>query len=357
MKTKHFLSMVLTMTALLGCSLFDTPTPAPAQSEPDNNNPIQDNTTEAPEEVSTAGWFLPDPAVGLDSLESYHQQLTISFRGTREGADYEWTNTHQRDIWDKGTANFTTLILSETGLDPDESLVGNVDQAYYSRRAAGGPCDVRWGEVAQDADLAFEPAGFLPAIDQVTEAGSEIVNEIPARHYVFGVEGSGAKIAGDVWLAEPGGYVLRYVLTYLGGESVFGEGLEGEKRFEYELSQVNARSEVVYPEGCAAVLRDFPVMDGARDLQRLPEAVDYTAPAGTGIAAINQFYQDRLAAQGWAFAKAHDKDPQNVVLLFINKEQGKSASILLSAGDSGVWVSAILRPWESTSFEFEMPDP
>ncbi|RPJ19056.1 MAG: hypothetical protein EHM33_30885, partial [Chloroflexi bacterium] len=231
MKTKRFLSMALTLAALLGCSLFDNLTPAPLPGEPDNNNPAQEDITEAPE-VSTAGWLLPDPAVGLDSLENYHQQLTISFHGTREGAEYEWTNTYQRDVWGTGTANFTVVILSETGLESDETLVGNVDQAHYSRLEAGKSCEVRWGDVDQDADVFFEPAGFLPLIDHATEAGSEVVNDIPARRYSFIVEESDARVAGDLWLAESGGYVVRYLLTYAGGESVFGEGLEGEKRFE-----------------------------------------------------------------------------------------------------------------------------
>ena len=100
------------------------------------------------------------------------------------------------------------------------------------------------------------------------------------------------------------------------------------------------------------MLMDFPVMDGARNLHRLPDSVDYTVSAET--AAISQFYQDQLVAQGWTFVAAHDQDPKNVILVFINNEQGKAVSILLSARDKGVWVSAILRPWSADS---EAPAP
>jgi hypothetical protein len=352
MKTKVLLYLSLVMAMLLGCSLFNNLVPSPSHDERNSNNPTQEITSEA-QDVSTDGWLLPDPLVGLGALESYHQQLTVSFYGTRNGANYEWTNTYQRDVWGNGTAAFMVATTNEMELESDERLAGNVDQAYYSRSGAGEPCQVHWSDTAQESDLSFEPAGFLPLIEQATEAGMEVVNEIPTRHYVFSAGESDARVAGDLWLAESGGYIVRYSLIRSGGESVFGEGLAGEKRFDYQLSQVNARSEILYPEGCAPVLVDFPVMEGARDLQRLPELVDYTVSAEA--AAISGFYQDELVEQGWAFVKAMDNDPQNVLLVFTNKEQNQSASILLSAGDSGVWVSAIVKPWESTPLGMPFP--
>ena len=99
---------------------------------------------------------------------------------------------------------------------------------------------------------------------------------------------------GDFWLAEPGGYVVRYVLAI--------SNKDGEQRFEYNLARVNTSEEVTYPEGCSAVLTDFPVMDGARNLHRLPDAVDYTI--STETSAISKFYQDKLVAQGWTFDPA-----------------------------------------------------
>jgi len=93
------------------------------------------------------------------------------------------------------------------------------------------------------------------------------------------------------------------------------------------------------------------MVDGARNLHRLPDAVDYTVSAET--TAISQFYRDQLVAQGWTFVNVHDQDPKNVTLVFIHKDQGKAASILLSARDKGVWVSAMLHPWDSG----ESPSP
>jgi len=347
MKTKPFLYLALTLLVLLGCSFFSDLAPSPSNDQPAGNSQS--------EGVSTEGWLLSDPAGGLAALDSFHQQLTVSFKGTVDGGDYEWVNAYQRDVWTKESAYFFTLTTSETGKEAVEELDGKVDQAHYARFGSGTPCQVSWGELDPEADAqrVLDPARSLPPIEQATDAGTETVNGVPAHHYVFSEEESGAKVEGGFWLAEPGGYVLRYELTMSGGRDMFGKGIEGEQRFEYELSKVNAPGEVVYPEGCSAVLLDFPVMDSARGLHRLPEYVDYTVSAET--AAISQFYQDQLAAQGWTFVNAHDKDPKNVTLIFINKDQGKAASILLSARDTGVWVSAILRPSESTSGEGPAP--
>lgn len=329
MKTKLFLYAALILMVLLGCSFFSKLAPSPSEGQPNNEEPAQ--------EISTEGWLLPDPTVGLDTLDSYHQELTVGFRGTQDGAVYEWTNTHRHDVWKKASADFWTLATSETSLASTETLVGTVDQAHYSRFAAGAPCQVWWGEVAEGTGEPQQPAKILPPIDAAKEMGIETVNEIPARHYTFNGEKSGTKVAGDFWLAEPGKYVIRYMLTL--------SAQEGEQHFEYELTRVNASDEVVYPDGCAAVLIDFPVVDGARNLHRLPKAVDYMISAEP--AAISQFYQERLPSQGWTFVAAHDNDPKNMILVFVNKDRSQAASILLSARDSGVWVSAMLRPWES----------
>jgi hypothetical protein len=333
MKTKLFLYLTLILV-LLGCSFFSNPTPAPSTPQPADQNPSQT--------VSTEDWLLPDPTVGLASLTSYHQELTISFQGKIDGKDSEWVNSYQRDVWKEQFADFLILTTSETGQEPGEMLRGKVGQAGYVRIGAETPCQVNWREVEPEEDTEterpLEPARFLPRVAEAKEAGTETINDVPARHYTISKDKSGTKVAGDLWLAEPGGYVVRYVLTV--------SGKEGERRSEYNLSQVDSTREVAYPEGCAAVLTDFPVMDGARNLHRLPNSVDYTISAET--AAISQFYQDQLVAQGWTFVAAHDKDPKNVILIFTNKDQGKAVSIVLSVRDKGVWVSAILRPRDSS---------
>lgn len=351
MKIKLLL-YVLLILVLLGCSFFSKQI-SPASDTPSSDHPSNEDAPA--QDISTEGWLLPDPTVGLASLKSYHQELTVSFRGKNDGADYTWTDVYQRDVWKEQSADFLTVKTSEMDLEPDETLSGQVGQASYSRLEAGAPCRVNWSESEPkdetDGGSLLEPAQSLLSIEQATKAGTETVNDIPARHYVVNIDEK-PKVTGDFWLAEAGGYVVRYVLTVSGGEAAFGEGIEGEQHFEYELSQVNASGEVVYPEGCSAVLVDFPVMDGARNLHRLPNAVDYTISAENAV--ISQFYQDQLPSQGWTFVAAHDNDPKNVTLTFTNKDQGKAASILLSARDSGVWVSAILRPWEST---VETPAP
>lgn len=333
MKTRLLPYLALIWVALLGCSFFSNLASATPRAQPTGSasSPVQ----------STAGWLLPDPAVGLASLTSYHQELTVSFHGKNAGTDYQSVNSYVRDVWVEQSADFLVMTTSETGQEPGEMLMGKVGQAGYLRPGAGAICQVSWSETKPDAGTGRvpEPASLLPPIEQATDVGTETANGVSAHHYTISEKGSTTNTAGDFWLAEPGGYVVRYVLAV--------SGKEGEQHFEYNLSQVNLLGEVVYPEGCSAVLTDFPVMDGARNLHRLPNSVDYTV--STETSAISQFYKDQLVAQGWTFVNAHDKDPKNVTLIFTNKGQGKATSIVLNLRDKDVWVSAILRPWQPSS--------
>jgi len=352
MKTKLFLCAVLCLT-LFGCSLFRDPA---GPLSPTESNPQEVQTQEdQPEELPVEEWLLPDPALGLASLASYQQDLTIRFQGTRDETGYEWTNVYQRSFWKETPASFLTLKTSETGLASTETLIGVVDQAHYSRLEAGTDCQVRWGELAEgaDAEQVIEPARLLPPVSQATEVGTEAVNGIPARHYTMRAERSGAKVAGDFWQAQEGGYLVRYELTISGGEDIFGEGREGEQSFRYELSQVNGLGAVVYPEGCVAVLSDFPVMEEAKDRHRLPQAVNYTV--SVQAEAVSQFYQETLLAQGWEFVNANHKDPQNLLLTFVNEAEKQAVSILLQPDGDSLWVSAIMTPWQPTPFEMPVP--
>ena len=130
MKIKLFLYLALILV-LLGCSFFSNPTPAPSTTQPADQNPSQT--------VSTEGWLLPDPTVGLASLTSYQQELTISFQGKKDGGDYEWVNSYRRDVWAEQSADFLVMTTSETGQEPGEMLRGKVGQAGYSRIGAEHP--------------------------------------------------------------------------------------------------------------------------------------------------------------------------------------------------------------------------
>lgn len=344
MKTKLMWGLFISL-GLMSCSIFsrlETPAGVPGQPASGTDNPPAGQST------GKGSGVLPNPQVGLDGLNSYHQELSVSFDGTRDGQPYAWSNTYIRDFWKKSAAGFLLVKTSETGQVDSERLTGSLNQAHYSRTGSGKPCQVTWGALATGADEVLEPASLLPPSGPATEAGQELVNGIDASHYKLDGKSNDARMTGEIWLAKDGGYVVRYQLTLQGDDKTFGSGIQGEQKFAYELSRANALGDPMLPDGCPAVMTDFPVMEGARNLRRLPEALDYTIQAGTD--ALSQFYQDQLKQQGWTLVSEHKSNPQKPVLIFVNADKKLAANILLDGTDgSKVWVSAQLRAWEPAS--------
>ena len=55
-----------------------------------------------------------------------------------------------------------------------------------------------------------------------------------------------------MWVAANGGYVVKYVLTTSHDPDYFGEGVEGELSWDYELTNVNQPVTMELPADCPA---------------------------------------------------------------------------------------------------------
>ena len=95
------------------------------------------------------------------------------------------------------------------------------------------------------ADL-YDPAAQLPLLVGADEAGIETIDGTPAHHYTFDeramVLANPPQASGDVWVADTGGYVLRYLLTVDAGPEYFGEDTAGTRTLEYVVVTRTRRS-------------------------------------------------------------------------------------------------------------------
>ena len=336
MKKNWGLLLILSL-CLMSCTAIDK-----IQSGLSSDGP-QDNTGGLASE--SGALLFSDPEAGLVGLASYHQDLTVAFDGQKDGQSYQWSNSYSRDYDRQANGDFLLLKTSETGQADRERLIGSLDQAHYSRAAQSEPCLVNWGSLAEGAGEILNPASLLPAVSGAVEAGTESVNGIDSIHYRVNYTSEKNTLQGEAWMAQEGGYIVRYTLSIQGGESIFGQGVTGEKTFAYDLSQVNSRDEAVPPQGCESVLTDFPVYADAQNLRRLPNGVDYTSQAKPEE--LGQFYQDQLIKQGWMVVSLNTSIPQKPVLVLADVENNQSVSILLDAsGGQSTWVSAIVRQWK-----------
>ncbi len=291
------------------------------------------------EGTDLAGYFLPDPTVGLEGLQSYIQTLSISFGGTQDGKPVKYTDTYNQDLNRETNTQFTYSTITDAEGNQEKIIAGNAGEAYYSK-SGDEKCHVSWGERAEGIK-PFLPANLLPPLLGAHEDGTEEVNGVQTRRYAFDDASlgypSGTKVEGQVWLAVDGGYVVKYSLHIQDEGAFFGEGTKGEQNYEYELDEINAVSGPELPEGCLPVLTDFPAMADATDIQRLPEVLAYTSPSD--ISQIQSFYEQELQDQDWTLSSSHPLSDGGTTLVFLQEKDSKIAYITLQAAGTNIWVT------------------
>jgi hypothetical protein len=179
--------------------------------------------------------LLSDPGAGLASLDNYRADLTISFQGTQDGQEINFSDTYMQTEWPSQAAKFTTIdALNEAG-ERQLTLVGSVGEAQYYQADSAAPCEVTWGALA-GGPTTFRPAFLLPAVGTARSAGEEILDGISTRHYTFDAASlslpADATAKGEAWITRDSGYVFKYVLDITGAKSVFGAGAQGTRHVE-----------------------------------------------------------------------------------------------------------------------------
>lgn len=282
--------------------------------------------------------ILPDPAVGLETLESYQASVVVTFDGVLEGKPTQQREAFTQNVWRTPQAEFTTFEGRDQNGDPLSIVSGTVGEASYAQEG-DQPCFVRWGS---PPETDFSPASQLWAVGNAQSDGTETILGIPSIHYALEDAafefGDGLTAIGDLWLAEDGGYVVKYSLTLQAGEAYLGQGSSGTSQIEYELTQVNARPEIVYPAGCQPVYTGIPVLPDALQLNRQPSVTIYLA--ATDLAAARAFYEEEMSSLGWELDATHESDPDRLGLLFAHSADGLQAILSMREEPPGLRVIA-----------------
>lgn len=310
--------------------------PASQKSVPTSTSLPAAATPAVPNEPPPVVSLLPDPAVGLDQLDSYRLSMTVAFKGKRDGQPAGWNDVHTRVFSRQPAAQFTTLATRDENGQPLQRLSGSVDEAHYFQAGADQTCQVRWGESAEGGEQ-MNLTALLPPIARAKDIGQETVNGVPTRRYTIAEEANGAQAKGELWIAESGGYVVRYDLSIQGNEQFFGPGIEGTQTFQYEVSEVNTLHDVPLPPGCPAVLTEIPIMPDAREVVRLPGSLSFAT--SSRLESAEAFYQAEMKAQAWELLARHAEKAQPLVLIFTRNEGEESALISLRPETEGVWVA------------------
>jgi hypothetical protein len=274
----HRLFVLPVVLALLmaSCSLGGKPASVSFQNSPD---------------------LLTDPTAGLTDLQSYHVTFQQDVVGTLDGAPFE-RHTHI-ELTRLGT-QFDFLREIQGTQEASYFHAIQTDQAVYRWDAEAVSCDGQAGTLREGEML--EPASLLLLVLQTSKSGSEAVNGISAVHYHFDQGGLTVTepkptVSGDYWLAEEGGFVVKYDLEAAAPDNPTGTGVEASLTYEYALSQVNSIQAIDLPAGCQAVPLDLPVTADATNLHRRSGSVTYQTTSSA--AQVADLYYQQLGALGW----------------------------------------------------------
>src|SRR5260221_1856412 len=273
------------------------------------------------------GSFNLKPLTGLVDLSGYQASLRVDFKGNEAGKSSTWTETLALVVRGKPSARALTATFKGNApaaayIEPWSAVMSGV---FYTRDT-DGKCMASDIQAETDPNVlppVWEPADLLPSVIGAEEAGAKKVNGIAAKGYKFDERALGAAgqatATGDVWVADPGGYVLKFSLTVKGGPESFGEDHEGTLTWAYDLTKAGQPAAIVLPKDCPEGLVDAPVMDDAEDVQRFPGTTLYTTKSTT--AQVADFYQKKLPEAGWTVA---DKPSVTERAALLNFKQGKS---------------------------------
>ena len=292
------------------------------------------------------GSFNLQPTADLTDLSGYQATLKVGFKGNEGSQVSQWTET--LTLLANGKPSARALTATFTGKAPAAAFVAPwsaTKSGVYYRLGADGACAASVIEQQTDPDalpLILEPASFLPGAIGAEEAGAKKVNGVAAKDYKFNERALGvvgrATATGEVWVADPGGYVVKYSLTLKGGAEYFGEGGEGTLTWAYDVTKAGQPTAIVLPKDCPAGLVDAPLMDNAQNVQRYPGATLYTT--SSTVTQVVDFYQKELPAAGWKLQGQPLVGQKAASLTF---QQGASQlTVFISVGDKGVGVRLIL---------------
>jgi hypothetical protein len=331
-------------TPTIGTQMGTTATKAPAQSGGANT------PTTAPQggEAVPAGEVgsISDLNQGMDTLKSYRMQYVYAFDGKDDqGNPSKGSITSTQEVINGSTDSHVSY--EATGDAASSGNAGKIEMYQIGKDSYMISADEQGkeqcaafssGDQSNPQDTLFKPSDFL---DGVTDARlvkkGETVNGVKADHYTFdqtNMPSSGYTAAsGDLWIAQDGGYMVKYVGKSTGSSSIFAAGKDvGEITWDYNLTDINAITEIKPPENCAApgLSSDIPMPPNTTVDSSFSGLTTLKSTDDTKTVA--DFYRSTMPSQGWKIDS--DNALGDMVMLSLTKAD-RQLSIVITKEDAG----------------------
>jgi hypothetical protein len=275
---------------------------------------------------ATDGLNLPDPLAGLSAVHSYHVTYANTEKGSQKGQEIASNLTIEG--WANNTDASELVQQTSTGLQPVYLNMAVVNGSAYTQQQVGGICRTAPSVEALISGKTLK----LPPVFGAKLVGRETLQDIPANHYQFDEKsvawqaGQVGKAQGELWIAQQGGYVLKYALTI---DLPSGDFI-GTRSWTYALDKIGTGTPVALPQGCLPLIADIPMMDKAAEIVQRPNFQKYAVSAT--LDQVVKFYKGKLTADGWTLLPGIQAVGGKETLEFVKnpKDGGRFAVIQMS---------------------------
>ncbi len=299
-----------------------------------------DDATEPADPDATVPDVDPDALAGLESYRMRLQTEWIPDEGDPESTTMEQAHTRnpraRRFVMGDGQGDAFEMVQIE-------------DQAWYCSAGTCSQSEADPDDLAtsfEDA-LPFDPTSASDDAD-ANFVGRETVNGVQARRYALALttleaavlaQGDVSDVEGYVWIADEPDlpiFTVRYELSWTETRDERG----GRGRLTYEVYDVNAPITIEPPEGAekSGLPEDIPPYPNAQGGFSMEGMTAFTSP--DDVAAVADFYRDRLPAEGWT--SESDEDTGDAVNQLWQKE-GRELILMISSDNGETSVTIMVQ--------------
>jgi len=310
--------------------------------------------TEAPSN-STGGFSVDNLDNNLDKLKSYREHVVYAYEGKDDKGNLSKGGL---DLIQEVVVAAKDQHIKMTSTDAgNASTTGNAGKAYETFQVGGstyifnntGGADSSCtsfsssSSPASDPTAMFQPRDFLGRLQAATLVKKgENVNGIAADHYAASDKDFGTGLftsaKGDIWVAQDGGWVVKYSGEATGKSAFFGAGgTDGKITWDYNIEDANKIDKITLPPECAASkpAEDIPVPANATEKGNLGNMVTFKSP--DDVAKVSEFYRTKLSADGWKEAEggiegmmSFTKASRTLTLMISKNDSGGGANVVIT---------------------------
>ncbi len=275
---------------------------------------------------------LTDVGQGLDTLASYQTNFTMSFDGTENGTPKQWSWTTLEEFVKNPAAKHTKVTSSNTGAA--DTSFESWDTNGKSYVSFGTSCIQSQSDTPPTGSSSFTPSSIIGDIQGAQLIGAETVNGIPTQHFAVDVQrfaalGNYTDGKSEVWVANPGGYVVKYFFQATGQDAFFATVTNtiGTIRWDYAVNNVNQAINIAPPADCGQAAADIPILPDAKNNSAFGDLTTYTSVTSFDDA-VN-FYKTQMVAKGWTADESGSMSAPNFATLSFKKDT-RTASVSIT---------------------------